>query len=167
MINQNGTGNLTSFNAASGSYLPFYIAKGATGTWNLGGNATASIGTLYVGYTTTGIVNQTGGTLNTNAGTVIFPTVSSGSGYAAGTYNLFGGTLTTAGITTASTASAPNATFNFSGGDPPGRGQQRGVHVRPDRRQRPGRRGPRSTPRRSTSASASRCWPRPPAPAAG
>lgn len=73
------------------------------------GDALTVTGTTYVGYNSTGIVNQNGGTFEakSNQSLVLGLNVP-----ASGTYNLNGGTLTT----TAVLRGSGSATFNFNGG---------------------------------------------------
>jgi fibronectin-binding autotransporter adhesin len=109
-----GTYNLNGGTLKFNGYELAMAYKGGTSTLNVTSGSITNIGTFYVGiastsYATNATVNQSGGSVTmTGSNTLI---LANGSGIA-GTYNLGGGTLTVAGITTTGGIS----TFNFNGG---------------------------------------------------
>jgi T5SS/PEP-CTERM-associated repeat protein len=105
-----GDGTVSISNGAAVSNANAYLGYASgSGQVTLDGAASkwTSRGNLYVGYSGTGTVTQTGGT-NSVAGTVCLGCNSTGSG----TYNLNGGVLALSGLS----AGDGTAAFNFGGG---------------------------------------------------
>ncbi len=105
-----GTGSFTSYQSTAGTYDFILVDNGqaGTGTLNISGAATFSVGDLYLAKgnaSAIGIVNQSGGTVSTI-------NLQFGNTGATSTYNLTGGVLQTPAITVGSGASA----FNLNGG---------------------------------------------------
>ena len=128
-----GTGNFTQSggtNAVSGT---LYLGASGSGSYSLSGSGLLSAGNEYVAYFGTGNFTQSGGTnisgglelgyngrgtYNLNGGTLILPTLSTGSGTAA--FNFGGGTLQASGPLTTTlpmtlTGSGGNATIDTAG----------------------------------------------------
>ena len=104
----------------SASTVGVVTVAGTTGPiLEISGSATYAIATqMFVGSTTNGTVNQTGGTVSFTAGNALL--VGNGTG-SSGTYNLSGGTLTSFASTARGVILGVNsnnsATFNLSGGN--------------------------------------------------
>jgi T5SS/PEP-CTERM-associated repeat protein len=119
-VGHSGTGELNQTGgdvdlASGGGLLWIANSTGARGTYNLSGSATVEAGSEVVGIFGTGTFNQSDSSANTVSG-VLSVAGSAGSG----TYNLFGGTLTTDGTIVGNNDgdSVPSGTgmFNQIGG---------------------------------------------------
>ena len=96
MIGNAGTGI---FNASNTSQVRLGVnalylgnASGGSGTLNIADTATVTTATQYIGFSGTGVVNQTGGTFGSFNGSTYYSSVMGFNAGSTGTYNLMGGT---------------------------------------------------------------------------
>ena len=96
IVGNAGAGTVNAFNTSNinlgTNSLSLGNVSGGSGTINIGGTAVLNSGTQYVGYSGTGVVNQTGGTFGAFNGSTYYSSVLGFNAGATGTYNLLGGT---------------------------------------------------------------------------
>jgi autotransporter-associated beta strand protein len=118
--NTKGTINLTdNGNLTVGGTLYIGKSSGAVGTINMSGSSTLNSNSLvFVGQNNgTGVLNQSGGAINLTRNANFTFVVSDGrNGVGSGTYNLSGGSLTSAGEVYVGEGVNGNGTWNQTGG---------------------------------------------------